>query len=171
MGIILSTSGYLADWLQIHGYLSTTQVRKYFTCGAFLVQLSCMLVGALTLSPTPTIICVTLAVGMGGVAWCGYLLNPLDLSPKSAGVLMGITNGFAAISGVVSPIVTGYITTNNSEDEWRLVFYIAVAIYILGTLVYWFWATGELQPWALEVTEQNSNEFGFKNSTVENKPV
>ncbi|XP_065074085.1 sialin-like [Ochlerotatus camptorhynchus] len=174
MGIILSTSGYLADWLQIHGYLSTTQVRKYFTCGAFIVQLICMLIGALTLSPAPTIICVTLAVGIGGVAWCGYLLNPLDLSPKSAAVLIGITNGFAAISGVISPIVTGYITTNNSEDEWRLVFYIAVGIYIIGTLVYWFWASGELQPWALEVTEQQckpSNESGFNHNSVENKQV
>ncbi|XP_029708340.2 sialin-like [Aedes albopictus] len=154
MGVLLSLSGYLADWFQIRGYLNTTQVRKYFTCGAFLGQLVCMMVGALVLSPTPTILCVTIAVGLGGVAWCGYLLNPLDLSPISSGVLMGISNGFAAISGVISPIVTGYVTTNNTEDEWRIVFYIAVGMYIIGTLVYWFWASGELQPWSIEATQQ-----------------
>lgn len=173
MGILLSASGYLADWLQIRGYLTTTQVRKYFTCGAFLGQLICMMIGALVLSPAPTILCVTIAVGLGGVAWCGYLLNPLDLSPKSSGVLMGISNGFAAISGVIGPIVTGYITTNNTEDEWRTVFYIAVGIYIVGTLVYWFWASGELQPWSLEMTQQKNQTRNETNyiSSIESKQV
>uniref|UniRef100_A0A8D8EQY1 Vesicular glutamate transporter 1 n=1 Tax=Culex pipiens TaxID=7175 RepID=A0A8D8EQY1_CULPI len=156
MGILLSSSGYVADWLQIRNYLTTSQVRKYFTCGGFLVQLICMLVGALALSPLPTITCVTIAVGFGGVAWTGYLVNPLDLSPKSAGVLMGISNGFATIAGVVSPIVSGYITTNNGEDEWRLVFYIAAGIYVVGTVIYWVWSSGELQPWSIEVRERKN---------------
>ncbi|XP_053684271.1 sialin-like [Sabethes cyaneus] len=154
MGILLSYAGYVADWLQIRGYLTTTQVRKYFTCGGFTVQLICMMVGAWILSPTPTIICITIAVGFGGVAWNGYLVNPLDLSPKSAGVLMGISNGFATIAGVISPIVSGYITTNNSENEWRLVFYITAGIYVIGTLIYWVWGSGELQPWSVEAREQ-----------------
>ncbi|XP_058461958.1 sialin-like isoform X2 [Malaya genurostris] len=158
MGILLSIAGYLADWLQIRGFLTTTQVRKYFTCGGFLTQLICMMLGAWILNPIPTIICVTIAVGMGGVAWNGYLVNPLDLSPKSAGVLMGIANGFATIAGVISPIVSGYITTNNSEDEWRLVFYITAGIYVIGTLIYWMWGSGQLQSWSVEVREQRKNQ-------------
>lgn len=38
MGILLGVSGYLADWSQEKGYLTTTQVRKYFNCMAFLAQ-------------------------------------------------------------------------------------------------------------------------------------
>lgn len=33
MGIILLIAGYLADLCQVKGYLTTTQVRKYFNCG------------------------------------------------------------------------------------------------------------------------------------------
>lgn len=33
MGVLLSVSGYFADWCQIKGYLTTTQVRRYFNCG------------------------------------------------------------------------------------------------------------------------------------------
>ncbi|XP_055528394.1 vesicular glutamate transporter 2-like [Wyeomyia smithii] len=161
MGILLSCAGYVADWLQIRGYLTTTQVRKYFTCGGFTVQLICMMIGAWILRPAPTIVCITTAVGFGGVAWNGYLVNPLDLSPRSAGVLMGISNGFATIAGVISPIVNGYITTNNGEDEWRLVFYITAGIYIIGTLIYWFWGSGELQPWSVEATEQKTNTNNY----------
>lgn len=33
MGILLGISGYFADMCQVKGYLTTTQVRKYFNCG------------------------------------------------------------------------------------------------------------------------------------------
>lgn len=33
MGILLAISGYLADVCQVKGWLTTTQVRKYFNCG------------------------------------------------------------------------------------------------------------------------------------------
>ncbi|XP_055626995.1 sialin-like [Toxorhynchites rutilus septentrionalis] len=158
MGILLSSAGYLADWLQIQGWLSTTQVRKCFTCGAFLIQLVCIIIGALFLIPVPTMVCVTIAVGMGGFAWNGYFVNPLDFSPRSAGVLMGIANGFATIAGVVSPLVSGYLTPTNGENEWRVVFYITGGVYLFGTLVYWCWGSGDPQPWSLEATKGRCKE-------------
>lgn len=33
MAILLAISGYLADMCQTKGYLTTTQVRRYFNCG------------------------------------------------------------------------------------------------------------------------------------------
>lgn len=33
MGILLLISGYWADVCQVKGYLTTTQVRRYFNCG------------------------------------------------------------------------------------------------------------------------------------------
>lgn len=33
MGVLLTISGYVADLLQVKGYLTTTQVRRYFNCG------------------------------------------------------------------------------------------------------------------------------------------
>lgn len=33
MGVLLAISGYLADMCQVKGYLTTTQVRRYFNCG------------------------------------------------------------------------------------------------------------------------------------------
>lgn len=35
-----------------------------------------------------------------------------------------------------------------SAEEWRTVFYITSGIYLFGCVVYWFWASGEVQPWA-----------------------
>ncbi|XP_055627576.1 sialin [Toxorhynchites rutilus septentrionalis] len=171
MGILLFVAGYLADLCQLKGWLTTTQVRRYFNCGAFLGQTVFMIIGAFILEPGPTIACITIAVGMGAFAWSGFAVNHLDLSPKSAGVLMGISNTFATIPGIVSPIVTGYITANKTDDEWRVVFYIAAGIYLVGCVIYWFWASGELQPWSIEAQEKAAQElngrknghFGYEN--------
>lgn len=32
-------------------------------------------------------------------------------------------------------------------------FMISSGIYLIGTLIYWFWASGEVQPWAQQPTE------------------
>ncbi|XP_055627263.1 vesicular glutamate transporter 2-like [Toxorhynchites rutilus septentrionalis] len=155
MGLTLAVAGYLADWFQNKGILTTTQVRRYFNCSAFVMQTVFMVVGAIILEPVATVACIVVAVSMGAFAWCGYAVNHLDLSPKSAGVLMGISNSFATIAGVLSPIVTGYVTANKTDDEWRMVFYIAAGCYMVGFFVYWIWASGELQSWSIEMQERS----------------
>ncbi len=35
-----------------------------------------------------------------------------------------------------------------SVDEWRAVFFIAAAIYLIGAIIYSSFASGEKQPWA-----------------------
>lgn len=34
-------------------------------------------------------------------------------------------------------------------NEWRIVFYISSGIYLVGCVIYWFWCSGEVQPWAI----------------------
>ncbi|EDS29566.1 sialin [Culex quinquefasciatus] len=155
MGITLSIAGYLADWFQIKGIMTTTQVRRNFNCLSFLTQAIVMTIGAFILKPIPTIACITLAVSMGAFAWSGYAVNHLDLSPKSAGVMMGITNTVSTLAGIIAPVVTGSLTTHHRHDEWRQVFYITAVVNVIGLVVYWCWASGELQPWSLEVQERN----------------
>lgn len=72
MGILLGVSGYLADWLQVKGYMTTTQVRRYFNCGAFLAQTVFMVLTAYLLDPTWSVVCITIAVGLGAFAWSGF---------------------------------------------------------------------------------------------------
>lgn len=72
MGILLVVSGYLADLSQVKGWLTTTQVRRYFNCGAFLGQTIFMLVAAYLLHPIGSIVSLIVAVGLGAFAWCGF---------------------------------------------------------------------------------------------------
>ncbi|XP_030370470.1 sialin [Scaptodrosophila lebanonensis] len=179
MGILLAVSGYLADWLQVKGIWTTTQVRRNFNCGAFLSQTIFMILTAYLLDPAWSVVCLTIAVGLGAFAWSGFAVNHLDIAPQHASVLMGIGNTFATIPGIVSPLLTGYIVTEQTSTEWRLVFFISAGIYLIGCVIYWFFASGELQEWAkspeqkaLEAEErqlQLTQTSGFVNAAAELK--
>ena len=41
-----------------------------------------------------------------------FEINHLDIAPRYAGVLIGITNTAATIPGMVGPYVVGYLTNN-----------------------------------------------------------
>lgn len=48
------------------------QVRKLFNCGAFVFQTIFMTCTGFILTPTGVVICITIAVGLGGFAWSGF---------------------------------------------------------------------------------------------------
>ena len=56
---------------------------------------------------------LTLSVGCCGFALSGYNVNHLDIAPRFAGILMGITNMAATVPGFVSPVLVGQLT----EDQ------------------------------------------------------
>lgn len=68
-----------------------------------------MIIAAYLLDPIPSMICITIAVGLGAFAWSGFAVNHLDVAPQYASVLMGIGNTFATIPGIVSPTLTGLL--------------------------------------------------------------
>lgn len=41
-----------------------------------------------------------------------YSINPLDIAPQYASIILGISNTFATIPGIVSPMLAGVIVKN-----------------------------------------------------------
>ncbi|KAL2725286.1 vesicular glutamate transporter 22 isoform X3 [Vespula squamosa] len=158
MTIVVQFSGQLADYLRTKELLTTTQVRKIFNCGAFIFQTIFMTSTAFVSTTVGAVICITIAVGLGGFAWSGFGVNHLDIAPKHASVLMGIGNTIATLPGVVSPIITGYIVQNKSATEWRTVFIIAGSVYLIGAIIYGIFASGEKQSWADDTSKKQSEE-------------
>ena len=117
LSILLFISGYLADWLQIRKYLTTTQVRRYFNCSSFLAQTVFMMIAAYLLHPVLSVLCLTIGVGLGAFSLSGFAVNHLDIDPQYASILMGISNTFGTIPGIVSPLLTGVIVTSSDVSS------------------------------------------------------
>ena len=51
-----------------------------------------MLLTALIMSRGTSTVFLSLALGLGGLTWAGFGVNHLDVAPKYAAILMGISN-------------------------------------------------------------------------------
>lgn len=109
--ILTFIAGYFADLLLIKGIFSVTQVRKYFNNTAFLGQMTFLLIVAFLTETNAIIVCISLSVGLGALAMSGYLPNTIDIAPQFGSIILGITNTFATIPGLVSPVLSGFIAT------------------------------------------------------------
>ena len=61
-------------------------------------------------TPALAIVLLTLAVSLTGFQYSGFLINHVDIAPQYAGILFGISNSIAAVTGFISPAVVGIIT-------------------------------------------------------------
>ncbi|KAK2145734.1 hypothetical protein LSH36_660g02057 [Paralvinella palmiformis] len=148
--ITMTAGGQIADVLRKRRLLSTTWVRKLFnTIGQILPAIFLVITGYLGCDPVLAVVMITVAVGASGFTMSGYGVNHLDIAPPFAGTLMGLTNAVATIPGFLGPQVVGALTKDNaSRGQWQIVFFIAAAIYVLGSLLFLVLASGEEQIWA-----------------------
>ena len=66
MAGIVQSAGVLADYARTKGRLSTTAVRKLFTCGSYSCQFIFMSLAALFMNRGGSITCISLSLGCGG---------------------------------------------------------------------------------------------------------
>lgn len=90
---------------------------------------------------------VTIAVGFHGFNTAGKVLNAYDLAPNYVGVLFGIVNSAATITGMLTPYVVGVFTPNALLSEWRLLFWVTFAFHTIEMIIFTTWSTAKVQPW------------------------
>lgn len=113
MTMIVPCGGLLADHLRKRGIMSTTNVRKLFNCGGFGMEAIFFLVLAhATTSKNGTAATISLAIGVAcsGFAISGFNVNHLDIAPRYASILMGMSNGIGTIAGLLVPFFVDNIT-------------------------------------------------------------
>jgi len=167
MTIIVPLGGQLADFLRRKEILSTTNVRKVFNCGGFGGEALFLLVVAYARHRMTAVIALIVAVGSSGFAISGFNVNHLDIAPRYASILMGISNGVGTFAGMICPITTEQITKNPTGDhddlmvEWQHVFLIASSIHFFGVIFYAIFASGELQDWAVASPSEEKMEMNL----------
>ncbi|XP_071809541.1 vesicular glutamate transporter 1-like isoform X2 [Asterias amurensis] len=159
MAIIVPLGGQLADFLRRNQLMSTTTVRKLFNCGGFGGEAIFLLFTAYARGKEMAIFCMCIAVGSSGFAISGFNVNHLDIAPRYASILMGISNAVGTLAGMICPEVTSSLTVNKSADDWEKVFLIAACVHFTGVLFYGIFASGEKQPWATPATKPALTEM------------
>ena len=140
--VFLNVAGQVADrW--VRGGMPVTKVRK--TCMAIGfggISVALFIVGEVPYAWLAiTIMCIGNA--LGAFVTGGFAVNHMDIAPNHAGKLMGITNTFATIPGIVGVTVSGFIL--ETTGSWALVFQVAGGVTVVGLIFYLLFASGEKQ--------------------------
>ncbi|CAB4027827.1 sialin isoform X1, partial [Paramuricea clavata] len=109
---ILYLSGFTSDFVIAKMFCSTTCIRKFCVCAGFLLQAIFTVSVGYTTSQNTAVICLTFGVGMTGLVWSGLGVNMIEIAPRYAGLLMGISNCIATVPGIVGPLIAGALTPN-----------------------------------------------------------
>ncbi|XP_054619574.1 sialin isoform X2 [Dunckerocampus dactyliophorus] len=175
-------TGILADSLIERKVFSVTTVRKVFTLTGMLPPAGFLLAVAYAgCNHVLTVTFLTLSSATAGTSAPGVFLNQIDIAPRYAGFLLGITNMFGTIPGVIAPIITGYFTEDvrlslleaclltveyimllcgrqHTMAGWRKVFWVSAAINVGGAFFYALFGSGDIQAWAVAEEDEGGAE-------------
>ncbi|XP_006114848.2 sodium-dependent phosphate transport protein 3-like isoform X2 [Pelodiscus sinensis] len=151
LGTIIS--GLLADFLLSRHVFSTATVRKLFSgLGMLLPAISLVAVSYVGCDYPAAVGFLTLSMTIISMCGAGFNINQIDIAPRYAGLLLGITSTFGTVSGIIAPTAVGLLTSQDLLTGWRNVFFMTAALNLFGLLFYVTFGSATLQDWAREDT-------------------
>ena len=138
----LNVAGGVADRLIKRG-MGVGKVRKIMqTIGFGGISLALLIVGEVE-NAAMAIAVMSVGSAIGAFVTGGFAINHMDIAPRSAGTLMGITNTAGTIPGIIGVYVSGLILA--WTGSWALVFQVAAGVTLFGLVFYLLFSSGEKQ--------------------------
>jgi MFS transporter, ACS family, D-galactonate transporter len=131
----LVVGGWLVDWLLERGWNPSTVQRAVLICGT---SMGLGIIGA-AYAQTATSALIWISISLGGLsaaAAVGWSVPSLIGPRGSVGTLGGIINFSSQVSGIVAPIVTGYLVSARHSFGWA--FGVSAIYLCIGILAYIF---------------------------------
>jgi ACS family sodium-dependent inorganic phosphate cotransporter len=138
--LFLNIAGNVADRLIARG-MAVGHVRKLMqTIGFGGLSIALMIVGQVE-SAWMAIGVMTVGNALAAFVTGGFAVNHMDIAPKYAGTLMGITNTAGTIPGIIGVFISGLIL--ELTGSWALVFQVAAGITLFGLVFYLVFSSGK----------------------------
>jgi ACS family sodium-dependent inorganic phosphate cotransporter len=138
--IIANLSGVIADRMVKRG-MTITRVRKTMQVIGLLGSAFGLIVASYVETPLVAVIVLCGALGVLGFTWAGFGPNHLDVAPRYADVLAGLTNTAGNLPGVIGVVVTGWMV--DLTGGFSAAFQLTALINVIGALIWLKWSTGE----------------------------
>ena len=138
--LFLNIAGNIADRLIARG-MAVGHVRKLMqTIGFGGLSIALIIVGQVE-SAWMAIGVMTVGNALAAFVTGGFAVNHMDIAPKYAGTLMGITNTAGTIPGIIGVFISGLIL--ELTGSWALVFQVAAGITLFGLVFYLMFSSGK----------------------------
>lgn len=136
----LNIAGTLADrW--IGSGADVGRVRKVMqSIGAGGIAVALLIVGEVE-TAWMAILIMSVGNALGAFVTGGFAVNHMDIAPRHAGTLMGITNTAGTIPGIIGVYVSGLIL--ELTGSWALVFQVAAGVTLFGLAFFLLFSSSE----------------------------
>jgi ACS family sodium-dependent inorganic phosphate cotransporter len=140
MFLMTNVGGWVADRMIARG-ISTTAVRKIMQISGLLGAAAFLLLLQYATSANVAVTMLCAVLGLASFTVSGYGTNHLDIAPNHAGLLMGITNTFGTIPGVVGVALTGFLI--DVTGTYNSVFVMVAGVNVVGAIIWALFSSGE----------------------------
>ena len=121
--------------------MAVGKVRKLMqTIGFGGIATALMIVGEVE-SAWMAIAIMAVGSALGAFVTGGFAVNHMDIAPRHAGTLMGITNTAGTIPGIIGVFVSGLRL--ELTGSWALVFQVAAGVTLFGLVFYLLFSSSE----------------------------
>jgi ACS family sodium-dependent inorganic phosphate cotransporter len=138
--VMQNLSGWIADGLHRRG-LALGTGRKLMQSVSFTLGGLPLLALPAIHSPNGAVVLATISLAGTGLGAGGFAVNHLDVAPRYAGILMGLSNTFATLPGIVGVAATGFIL--EATGSFSATFYLITVVYAIGLVAYAMLASGD----------------------------
>ncbi|PNP96701.1 ACS family MFS transporter [Sphingobium sp. SA916] len=138
--IVGNLAGLISDRLIRRGW-SIVCVRKTMQAIGLVGSAAGLAIASFVTTPLAAVVALCFSLGLLGFTWAGFGPNHLDIAPRHADVLAGLTNTAGTLPGVIGVILTGIII--DISGSFALVFQISVIINLIGVAIWLRWASGK----------------------------
>lgn len=148
MFLFSNVGGVVADHFVTTRILSVTNTRKLLNTIGFATAAAALMVMPMLRSATSAVICSSVALGSCALSRAGFAVNHLDIAPKYAGIVMGVSNTAGTLAGIVGVSATGHILQasalgSSDPSSWFMVFATPALLSVLSAVFFIVFATGE----------------------------
>ncbi len=140
MFIMTNVAGWIADRLLVYGK-SVTFVRKLMQSIGTFGSASFILLVQYADTPLTALIVMCGTLGCLAFCWSGWSANPLDIAPRFAEVIVGVSSTFANIPGIVGVALTGWLL--DQTGSFSTIFMLTAGLQIFAGIFWLIYSTGE----------------------------
>jgi ACS family sodium-dependent inorganic phosphate cotransporter len=133
MFVTTSVAAPLSDRLIVRG-VPVTRVRKWFQCAGLLGAALLLVLARDAHTVTSAVGLLCGATAMLGFTWLGYAPALIDLAPRHAPLLIGVSNSFATIPGIVGVGATGFLV--QLTGSYAAPFLLTAAVGVAGAAIF-----------------------------------
>lgn len=151
MFLFSNIGGVIADHLVTRRILSITRTRKLLNTVGFIVASFALIVLPYFRTSGGVVFCSSIALGFLALGRAGFAVNHMDIAPRYAGIVMGVSNTAGTLAGIVGVDLTGRLLEAaktaqldlTSPDSWKAVFLIPGMLCIFSSFIFLLFSTGE----------------------------